>query len=313
MGFLKDFTTYLQRQDRSPRTVAAYRREVAAFFAWLRKQTGRDVQAAQVTTFDVKRYRQALEDAGRKPATINHHLAALRVFFDWAVKEEHVASNPAAAVEGIEQKRRAPKALSEQEVYLLQRQAAQRRQLAEAKAGRDADGEPVVTPSVILARRDEAILALLLNTGLRVGEAAGLRMRDLVLNARSGKVCVTKGKGRKYREVPLNPEARAALRAYLEVRAKPGSDGETLFLGQRGALSVRGIQMRLQEIGEEAEVAVTAHKFRHTFATRLLREHDVDLVTTADLLGHQSVNTTAIYTQPTEADLEAAVDKLVGE
>jgi integrase/recombinase XerC len=57
-------------------------------------------------------------------------------------------------------------------------------------------------------------------------------------------------------------------------------------------------------------VAVTAHKLRHTFTTRLLREHHVDLVTTAVVLGHENVNTTAIYTQPTEADQEEAVDKL---
>jgi len=256
---------------------------------------------AEVTTFDVQRYRDHLIDAGHKPSTINRRLAALRAFFAWAAEQDHTAINPAAGIKSIQHKRRAPKGLSKQQVYLLQRQAAARRQLAEALAG-----QQTVTPAVVLARRDEAILAVLIYTGLRVGELVNLRLRDVEINARSGKVCVYgKGRGKKYREVPLHVEARKALEAYLDVR--PGNEDEYLFFSQRGPLKERGVQFRLQQIGEEAKVEVTPHKLRHTFASQLLREAGVDLVTTSTLLGHESVNTTAIYTQPTEADLEAAV------
>jgi len=308
-AYLDQFITHLRMQDRSRHTVDGYRRNVEWFFAWLQEQTGRDIPLGEVTTFDVQRYRNHLIDAGRKPATINRRIAALRAFFAWAVGAGHIAASPATGIKFVRHERRAPKGLSKQQVYLLQRQAAARRQLAEAQAGQDADGQQVVTPAVIMARRDEAILSLLVYTGLRVSELVNLRVRDVVLNARSGKVCVYgKGRGKKYREVPLHAEARKALRAYLEVR--PESEDEHLFLGQRGALRERGVQFRLAEIGEEAGVRVTPHVLRHTFATRLLREAGVDLVTTSTLLGHESVATTAIYTQPTEADLEEAVERL---
>ncbi len=95
------------------------------------------------------------------------------------------------------------------------------------------------------------------------------------------------------------------MEAYLAVR--PADRGMTLFLGQRGPLGARGIQFRLAALGEAAGVAVTPHLLRHTFATRLLREAKADLVTVAALLGHSSVATTAIYTQPSEEDLSQAV------
>lgn len=161
---------------------------------------------------------------------------------------------------------------------------------------------------MITARRDEALLNLLLYTGLRVSEAAALNTDDVTINDRSGKVTVRSGKGREHRELPLHKEARKALKAYLEVR--PQDQGEGLFLGQRGSLGPRGIQMRLAALGEAAGVEVTPHVLRHTFATRLLREVGTDLVTVSALLGHESVATTAIYTQPSEEDLTEAVEGL---
>lgn len=300
--YLDSFIAHLQARDRSPHTRTAYRRNVEAFFAWLARQMGRDVPPVEVTPYDVQRYRDHLL-ATHRPAGVNQQIAALRAFFSWAVEAGIAATNPAAGVRTVRQERRTPRALSGQEVYRLQREAAARRQLAEARAA------GAVTPAVIEARRDEALLNLLLYTGLRVGEAAALRVEDVVLNERSGKVMVRSGKGRKYREVPLHREARRALREYLEVRP---DQGEALFLGQRGPLGVRGIQMRLKEIGKAAGVDVTPHVLRHTFATRLLRKAGVDLVTVAALLGHESVATTAIYTQPDEAALAQAVERLEG-
>ena len=144
------------------------------------------------------------------------------------------------------------------------------------------------------------MLNLLLYTGLRVGEAAALRLDDVVLNGKAAKVIVRSGKGLKYREVPLHKEARQALAAYLKVR--PADQGDHLFLGQRGPLGGRGIQMQLTALGQAAGVEVTPHMLRHTFATRLLREAGADLVTVASLMGHASIATTQIYTQPGEAD-----------
>jgi integrase/recombinase XerC len=299
---LERFAIYLQEQDRSPHTVAAYTQDVAAFFAWLNAKTGRELAPANVTVFDVRKYREHLLAAGRKPAGLNRRLASLRTFFAWAVATELATTNPATTVQGQGEVRRPPKALSAQEVYRLQRTAAEQRQLAVAKA----DG--AISPTVIAAWRDEALLNLLLYTGLRVGEVAALRLDDVILGERGGKVIVRSGKGRRYRELPLHKEARQALTAYLKVR--PISADGHLFLGQRGPLGSRGIQMQLAALGKAAEVAVTPHVLRHTFGTRLLREAGTDLVTVAALMGHASIATTQIYTQPGEADMIRAVEKL---
>ena len=300
--YLKEFKEHLRGIDRSEHTVEAYAGDVAAFFTWLAERLGEAVEPVAVTFFDVKKYREHLLDGGRKPAGINRQLASLRTFFSWAIEQRLATTNPAQTLQGVKQDRRVPKALSAQEIYRLQRTAAGQRQLAVAKA----DG--AVMPTVIAALRDEAVLNLLLYTGLRVGEAAALRLDDLVLNGKAAKVIVRSGKGLKYREVPLHREARQALAAYLQVR--PAEQGDQLFLGQRGPLGSRGIQMQLTALGQAAGVAVTPHMLRHTFATRLLREAGADLVTVAALMGHASIATTQIYTQPGEADMIRAVDKL---
>lgn len=299
---LPRFVTHLQERDRSPNTIAAYRRDVTGFFAWLEDKVGEPVALAAVTPFDVQKYRDTLVEAGRSPATLNRKLAALRAFFKWAVQQGLASSNPVAEVQGTRYEQRRPKALDEHEVYRLQRTAAAQRQLAQMQAGDD------ITPGLIAALRDEALVNLLLYTGLRVSEAAQLRCGDLEILDRSGNVTVRSGKGRKYRRIHLHKLARKALSAYLEIREI--SESDFLFLRQRGRLGPRGIQLRIKALGKAAHVEVTPHVLRHTFATRLLREAKVDLVTVSELVGHSSITTTQIYTQPSETDLASAIDSL---
>ena len=131
--YLTAFIAHLQAQDRSPHTIAAYRNDVAAFFAWLETQLGKSATPVAVTTFDIQKYRDALEDARRKPAGVNRHLAALRVFFAWAIEAGHASANPVQRVNGIKQEARTPKTLTSQEVYRLQREAAAQRRIANSE------------------------------------------------------------------------------------------------------------------------------------------------------------------------------------
>ncbi len=119
-----------------------------------------------------------------------------------------------------------------------------------------------------------------------------------------------RGKGNQYREVPLNLEVRRAVADYLATR--PGvTEGEPLFVGQRGPMTPSGIWRVLQGYAKVAGATVSPHVLRHTFATRLLRTAGADLVTVKELLGHEKLETTAIYTKPREEDMLATVERLV--
>jgi len=163
-----------------------------------------------------------------------------------------------------------------------------------------------------LARRNYALVELLLETGLRVGEAAALRVGDLDRRDRSGVVRVREGQGRKQREVPLNAGARRALKLYLTGRDRRGE--EYLFLSERGGqpLSLRTMQATVSDLARWAKITrmpVSAHSLRHSFALRFLCRHPGKLVELAALLGHESLDTTAVYTRPSAQGLAASVEE----
>jgi site-specific recombinase XerD len=164
--------------------------------------------------------------------------------------------------------------------------------------------------------RDQALVAVMLHGGLRAGEVRDLRLPDIVLGAQlgdsaSGEVRVRSGKGDKDRAVPANSALRAALRDYLAVR--PLSADDHVFLGQRRTgLEDRMMRVLVRRYGERAGIAdLTPHQLRHTFARTLLSS-GVDIVAVAQLLGHQNVATTMVYTRASADDLRAAVERLAG-
>jgi site-specific recombinase XerD len=159
-------------------------------------------------------------------------------------------------------------------------------------------------------KRDAALLEFLAATGLRASEVAGLTVGDVELNERSGWATV-RGKGRKQRKVPIHARARRALNEYLEERDDPAGD-EPLFLSQKGeAISSYAVWYTVKKYAALAEVEdVTPHTFRHTVATQLVRDPEVDLVTAATFLGHSRLDTTARYSQPSAEDLEKAANRL---
>ena len=202
-----------------------------------------------------------------------------------------MAINPTAAVEPVPRTRLAPKALSRQELNSLTR-AAEQDAIAGATEG----------------KRNLAIIQVLRYTGIRVGELTALTLEDLVLSDRAGQLTVRAGKGGKFREVPLNAEARRALRDYLGVR--PMVEAPLLFMGQRGALTSSAVRKIVEKCGRRAGIEdVTPHVLRHSCARALL-DAGVDLVAVAALLGHEDLKTTAIYTKPSVQDLERAVGRL---
>jgi len=223
-------------------------------------------------------------ERGWKPSSVNLALAAVDSFNRFlGLGAANVAREPVAQA--------APRALSEQEQRALLRAAE--------------DAKP----------RDDAIVVLLLYTGLRLGELAALDLADVRLSARKGIVVVRSGKGDAYREVPLNRPVREAMESWLAFRRAHVVDDEVagdraLFTAARGTrLSRRAIDRVVRSAGARAGITLSAHVLRHTWVTNLVRDgHDVVLV--AELAGHRRLETTRRYSLPSHADRQAAVESL---
>jgi site-specific recombinase XerD len=157
---------------------------------------------------------------------------------------------------------------------------------------------------------DLAMIEVMMKAGMRVSELLDLMVGDVEL-AEVGQGDRARGKGGKYREVPLSKEVRVALANYLQAREEDGSP--RLFLGQRGPLNVPGVQYLIAKYTYQARLQdVTPHTLRHTFGKNLV-DAGVSLEQVAALLGHESLDTVMIYTKPSHGDLEKAVRKAAGE
>ena len=281
------FLDDLGRRDLAVKTVAAYRIDLLAFARWFPDSAGEPFSARAVTPTDLRDYKSFLRTVERRQAaTINRRFAALRSFFRWAKGAGLVTELPTEHVSGVPAAPRSPKALAKREVDRLIREA-------------ERHGQP----------RNLAILQLLRHTGLRVSELCNLRLDDLTISERRGSLLVRSGKGDKDRTVPLNNDVRRAVTAYLD--ARPLVDDDHLFVGQRGdPLQPQGVQLVVRKYARRAGLPdVTPHILRHSFAKHILDAGE-DLATVQRLLGHERLETTAIYTQPTARDLEQAVRRL---
>lgn len=296
------FRAHLEARDRSPHSIRAYLSDLRQFAAWFVEQTGEPFALESVTEYDVRGWRDHQAEK-KKPATVNRKLAALSALYCWAGETGQVERDPTEHVNGVKQQCTAPKALNRQAVNRILRQAR-------------LNGN----------ERDAALLELLTATGLRASEAAGLKLGDLELGERRGWVTVRalEGKGRKQREVPVHAKARRALWEYLEGRGfdlqeplprfPSARADEPLFLSQKGGgMSAYTVWYAVKKYAALADVPdVTPHSFRHTVATRLVRDPNVDLVTAAAFLGHSRLETTRRYSEPSEDDLAKAAERLGG-
>ena len=284
-AFLKD----LEAAGRAPKTILAYRSDLTGFRRWYEKANNEDLELGRVAGIDVQDYRRHLIRMSRRPATINRALAAIRAWVAWGVENDLVSSDVAlsvAAVKPVEQTRLAPKSLEGSEL---------RKFLKELELRGSA--------------RDQAIVYLLAGAGLRVGELVELRLEDLELGPRSGRVRIRAGTAKREieREVPLSADVRARLKAYLEDRDE--DDHALLFQGERGPLTSSGVRQAIGRYSRAAGVKVTPHKLRHTFARRFLAA-EKDLLGLAELLGHRSLETSRRYARPSLQDLSEAVERV---
>ena len=280
----------LNARGKSHHTLAAYRRALAHFIRWNQATYGDAFDPAAVIGRDIqdwKAYQQTVEKVS--PATVNQRLVALSGFFTWAVGQGLVRSDPTADVSALRLPKRDIKSLLDKDY---------RRLLRAVHAGGNL--------------RDIALVELLGGAGLRVGELLALKVGDLEINDRSGQVTVRKGKHGGYREVPLTRDVRQALRNYLQEHPGKDDPDTDLWLGQRGSFKDRSAVLRvLEKYALAARLPVFGpHALRHTFATRYLAANPGEVRGLAALLGHASLNTVMVYTEPRLGDLAEKMEKV---
>ena len=305
---LKDYSYFLRMERRlSPNTVAAYGRDVAELLAAL------DLEPRAIRTEDIERYLKSrmAGDSGsqpgmttKKPANDEKGLAkdgkgtlskrsqarllsALKSFFDWLVLEGERPDNPCDRIDAPKLGRYLPEVLSVEEVERIL----------------DSVGD-----KTWMDLRDRAILEILYGCGLRVSEACGLLISHVYLA--EGFVRVV-GKGDKERLVPLGEIAADAFRSYLDARpqaAEPAFD-DVAFLNKNGRPLSRVAIFNLvkkQALLAGVRKEISPHPFRHSFATHLI-ENGADLRVVQEMLGHESILTTEIYTHIDTATWQAAI------
>jgi integrase/recombinase XerC len=227
-------------------------------------------------------------------ATMARKIATLRSFYKWSNRRGYTKTNPMTAIRTPRQAKRLPKAITVEQIEKL-----------------------LATPSEkdILGLRDRAMLETLYSTGIRVSELVGLNSEDM---DEPGECLRVRGKGKKERMVPLGTHAMGAVKKYVEmvqadVRcaswwASDGGKTHPLFVNKHGKrLSSRSVRRKLDKylVSAGLDPDISPHTLRHSFATHLL-ENGADLRSVQELLGHQSLSTTQIYTHLTTQRLQTA-------
>lgn len=267
---IKDYSYYLRMERKlSPNTVASYTSEVKDFLS----RCGSDPSA--LTSSDVSEYLAELSSRLSK-RTQAHVLSSLKSFFDWMIMEGDMEENPCDRVDAPKLGRYLPDVLSVEEVSAI------------------IDSVKITDEKGI---RDRAILEVLYGCGLRVSEACGLLISHVYVD--EGFVRIV-GKGDKERLVPLGQMAADAFTSYLEVRREPAEPAfdDIAFLNRFGKplsrISVFNM-IKKQALAAGITKEISPHTFRHSFATHLI-ENGADLRVVQEMLGHESVLTTEIYT-----------------
>jgi len=286
------FTKFLREQDMSHHTSEALIMDIRKFAKWFSTANSEPWDVGRVTVRDVADFREHLHREKRQAvATVNRCLASLRKYFKWLSSKDHITVNPTTGIKELRRQPLAPQGLTRAEVRKLLREVELRNDV-----------------------RAKAVFSLVLYSGARLSDVTYLELSDVSISERGGTVYYRYGKGSKQRTVPLPLQARKALTDYLERR--PPLDTQRVFVGERGALDRRGIQAIFEKYKALTGIEhLHCHVLRHTFSHNFLAKSteggaEGNLVQLAQLLGHESLNTTAIYTRTSLEDLGNTTERL---
>jgi len=283
---IKDFIHYLiVERGLSQNTIVSYERDLKSYQKHL-SEIQQIESFNHVTRLHIIQFLKSLKETGKSSKTIARHIASIRSFHQFLLREKQAEQDPSVLIESPQLERTLPKILSLQEVETL-----------------------LETPKLTspLGYRDKAMLELLYATGIRVSEMINLNLTDVHLTMGFIR-CY--GKGNKERIVPIGHTATDVLIQYLEKGRSKLIDGknptEALFVNHHGKrISRQGFWKNLKKIALEANInkELTPHTLRHSFATHLL-ENGADLRAVQEMLGHADISTTQIYTHVTKTRLK---------
>lgn len=296
----------LAEADQSPKTVARYRGVIFQLLSWYKQEERRPMGVKDLTPITLVSYRSHLQKE-HAPSTVNVHLSAIRSWCSWLFESGFLDENPALNLKLVGLVNAdAPAPLPNAAVNAL---------LRTARRGRH-------------GKRDYTILQMLLQTGMRIGECQALCWQDVIFKERQGTVLIRSGKGNKSRTVPLNSSVRSALIEYAapvleceptarDVARQWPQSHSPLWLSQKGnQLSSPALWRVINRVVVECanrglvREDTKPHDLRHTFAHRYLQQHPGDLVGLARILGHESLDTTKVYTQLTSEELAKRVEQI---
>ena len=280
------YRTYIKLEKRlSANSVESYMRDLRQFAHFILRQW--DVPPRKVEREMIERYLGRLFEQGREKSSQARALSGIRSFFNFLLLTDEIEASPAELITAPKFGRHLPDVLTTDEIDRIL---------------------SAIDTSTVKGLRDSAMLELLYSCGLRVSELVSLRLGDLFFG--EGYIRVT-GKGDKQRLVPINDIARDKIRFYLGERRTDSRSEDILFLNNRGTQLTRVMVFTLlREAARRAgiEKRISPHTFRHSFATHLL-EGGAGIRQVQELLGHESILTTEIYTHLDSEHLRRTVEE----
>ena len=272
----------------SDNTIDSYMRDLAQFAHYILRMY--DVPPKKVEPEMISNYMSRLYELGREKSSQARALSGIKSFFNYLLLEEIIDSSPAELIEAPKSARPLPDTLSTEEIDRL---------------------IGSIDDSTAKGLRDRAILEVLYSCGLRVSELCDLKLGDLFFA--EGYIRVI-GKGNKQRLVPVSSIARSRIQLYMDVRQKEKQKEEVLFLNNRGKKLTRVmiftiIKQAAQRAGIDKKIS--PHTFRHSFATHLL-EGGANIRQVQELLGHENILTTEIYTHLDDSHLRQTLEEHLG-
>lgn len=280
------YATYIKLEKRlSANSVEAYLRDLRQFAHFILRLW--DVPPRKVEAEMVERYMAWLYDRGREKSSQARALSSVKSFFNFLMVNDQIDASPAEFVQSPKFGRQLPDILSTDEIDRI---------------------IATVDTSTVKGLRDQAMLEVLYSCGLRVSELTSLRIQDLFFG--EGYIRVI-GKGDKQRIVPISAVARERIHRYLDKRPGTRSNVDILFLNNRGGKLTRVMVFTiLKEAVQRAGIHkhISPHTFRHSFATHLL-EGGASIRQVQEMLGHESILTTEIYTHLDNSHLRRTVEE----